>query len=257
MMKQNSLQILSILVLSSLSLVFLVYAGDANRAVATLNGESLEAAKLPSEAGRMHIEATSPKSADLAARDVAVLIDWVLEKRKEKAAKAYGITVSDDELQQKVRDILKDKSDYVDKTNETLARLPKALREAQSRPDQADRIFEEQLKGYMPYGLWKQHLAANYTDEDIAKFEKHQPLAEEDLRTVEAPVRKMLLDRKLIDKVAAMAEASTNRETAWRMWCAQQIKSSDVVIHDTELKRNYEQAVKALARSPGPDHEFL
>ena len=46
-------------------------------------------------------------------------------KRKEEAIKTYGITVSDDELHKKVRDILKDKSDYVEKTNKTLARLPK------------------------------------------------------------------------------------------------------------------------------------
>ena len=246
MMKQNTLKMLSIVLLSTLGLAFPVHAEGTNRVVATLNGETLKAVKLPSETGRMHVVATSPKSDELEKRDVAVLMDWVLEKRKEKAIKTYGITVSDDELHKKLHDILKDKSDYVETTNKTLARLPKALRDARAKPDQADRIFDEQLKGYMSYGLWKQHLAANYTDEQIAKFEKHKPLAEEDLKTVEASVRKMLLDRKLMDKVAEMTEASPNRETAWRTWCAQQITSSDVVIHDAELKRNYEQAVKAL-----------
>lgn len=245
-MKQNTSTMLSILLLSSLGLALSVHAEGTNRVVATLNGETLKAVKLPSETGRMHVAAISPKADELEKRDVAVLMDWVLQKRKEEAIKTYGITVSDDELHKKAHDILKDKSDYVEKTNKTLARLPKALRDARAKPDQADRIFDEQLKGYMPYGLWKQHLAANYTDEEISRFEKHKPLAEEDLKTVEAPVRKILLDRKLMDKVAEMAATSTNRETAWRTWCAQQITSSDVVIHDAELKRNYEQALKAL-----------
>lgn len=245
-MKQNTSTMLSILLLSSLGLALSVHAEGTNRVVATLNGETLKAVKLPSETGRMHVAAISPKADELEKRDVAVLMDWVLQKRKEEAIKTYGITVSDDELHKKVHDILKDKSDYVEKTNKTLARLPKALRDARAKPDQTDRIFDEQLKGYMPYGLWKQHLAANYTDEEIARFEKHKALAEEDLKTVEAPVRKMLLDRKLMDKVAEMAATSTSRETAWRTWCAQQITSSDVVIHDAELKRSYEQAVKAL-----------
>ena len=56
----------------------------------------------------------------------------------------------------------------------------------------------------------------------------------------------MLLDRKLMDKIAEMTTPSTNRETAWRSWCSQQITSADVVIHDDELKRGYERAVKAL-----------
>lgn len=246
MMKQNTSKMLLIALLSSFGFALSVHAEGTNRVVATLNGEMLKSEKLPSETGRMHVAATSPKSDELEERDVAVLMDWVLEKRKEEAIKTYGITVSDDELHKKIHDILKDKSDYVEKTNKTLARLPKALREARAKPEQADRIFDEQLKGYMSYGLWKQHLAANYTDEEIARFEKHKPLAEEDLKTVEAPVRKMLLDRKLMDKVAEMDEASANRKTAWRTWCAQQITSSDVVIHDAKLKRNYEQAVKAL-----------
>lgn len=246
MMKQNTSKMLSILLLSSLSLVLSVHAEGTNRVVATLNGETLKAAMLPSETERMHVAAISSKSDELEQRDVAVLMDWVLEKRKEEAIKAYGITVSDDELHKKVHNILKDKSDYVEKTNKTLARLPKALRDARAKPDHADKIFDEQMKGYMPYGLWKQHLAANYTDEEIARFEKHNPLAEEDLQTVEAPIRKMLLDRKLMDKVAEMAATSTNRGMAWRTWCAQQITTSDVVIHDTELKRNYEQTVKAF-----------
>lgn len=246
MMKQNTSKMLFIALLSSLGLALSVHAEGTNRVVATLNGEMLKSEKLPSETGRMRVAATSPKSDELERRDVAVLMDWVLEKRKEEAIKTYGVSVSDDELHKKVHDILKDKSDYVEKTNKTLARLPKALREARAKPEQADRIFDEQLKGYMPYGLWKQHLAANYTDEEIARFEKHKPLAEEDLITVEAPVRKMLLDRKLMEKVAEMDEASTNRETAWRTWCAQQITSSDVVIHDAKLKRNYDEAVKAL-----------
>lgn len=242
MMKQNTSKMLFIVLLLFLGLALSVHAEGTNRVVATLNGEMLKSEKLPSE----HVAATSPKSDELEKRDVAVLMDWVLEKRKEEAIKKYGITVSDDELHKKVHDILKGKSNYVEKTNKALDRLPKALREARAKPEEADRIFDEQLKGYMPYGLWKQHLAANYTDEEIARFEKHKPLAEEDLKTVEARVRKMLLDRKLRDKVAEMDEASTNRETAWRTWCAQQITSSDVVIHDAKLKRNYEQAVKAL-----------
>ena len=245
-MKQNIFKMLSILLLSSPGLALSVHAEGTNRVVATLNGEMLKSEKLPSETGRMHVAATSPKLDELEKRDVAALMDWVLEKRKEEAIKTYGITISDDELHKKVHDILKDKSDYVEKINKTLARLPKALRDAGAKPDQADRIFDEQLKGYMPYGLWKQHLAANYTDEEIARFEKHKPLAEEDLKTVEAPVRKMLLDRKLMDKIAEMTTPSTNRETAWRSWCSQQITSADVVIHDDELKRGYERAVKAL-----------
>ena len=238
--------LLTLSILAFFSLVLLASAGNTNRVVATLNGKTLNTGNLPSQADHRHTEIASPKPASFEERNVAALIDWVLEKQKEEAIKAYGITVSDDEVQSKVRDVLKDKGDYVDKTNETLTRLPKALRAARLNPDQSDRIYDQELKGYMPYGLWKQHLAANYTDEDLAKFEEHKPLAEEDLKAVEAPIRKLLLDRKLRDKVAEMTTPSTSRETAWRSWCSQQITSADVVIHDDELKRGYEQAVKML-----------
>jgi hypothetical protein len=224
-----------------------VCSEDTNKIVATLDGVSLDVGRLSGAPTHYRQSALSLESASENDRDIAVIMDWVLERQKEKAINSYGITVTDDEVKCKVDEILKDRDAYVNKTKIVLDRLPKALREARLYPDQTDRIYEENLKGYMTYGLWKSHVAANYTDDEIAKFERHRPFSKKDIETVETPIKKMIVERKLREKLSE-TDKSISCEKVWQSWCSQQIKSAKVVIYDEELRRKYENALETMVK---------
>jgi hypothetical protein len=213
---------------------------------ATLNGEILEKEKLPSMIEQSRIGALNLEPDSLVKRDAAMLIDWVLEEQKKKMIRAYGIKVSDEEVHKKIQDILKDKPSYLSKINETLVRLPKALRAAQSNPAQADRIFDEHLKEFMSYELWKAHLDEKYTEEELLKLENQSPVKEEHLQTLNAPIRKILIDRKLKTKILEIENSAENQEKTWQLWCLEQIESADVLIYNKTLKDAYNRELNEL-----------
>ena len=104
----------------------------------------------------------------------------------------------------------------------------------------------------MSRGLWLAHLAKNYTEEELAAMENHEPMTIAELENVERSARSVLAQRKLKNAVCGNAE---DRETAWRTWCLQKILETAVSISDDDLRMEYEKARRAMITGTLPTTE--
>jgi len=232
-------------------------AAESDGAIATIDGRNLDIKKLPSKAqGALFAQNHSKKESDLRMRDVAALVDWVLENQKQKAIKQFGISVSNEEVYQKLQGIYKDDDSYIERTNEILEILPKALREVKANPDKEKEIYQKYLRGYMSYSLWQKHVEADYTEEKLRGLEVHKPLDEEDMYKSVDPVRKILLEQKLRENVTKDARNADEKESAWQDWCRKQLQKAPVEIYDIELRSAYnaflDKQIKLIGNASQP-----
>lgn len=228
-------------------------ASESNGVIATIDGRNLGTEKLPSKLQRVSFarnqsQKESVSEADLRMHDVAVLVDWVLENQKQKAIKQFKISVSNEEVRRKLQNIYKDDDSYLERTNEILEILPKALREAKANPDKEKEIYQKYLRGYMSYELWQKHVEANYTEEKLRGLETHKPLNEEEMYKSVEPVRKILLEQKLRENVTKDAGNAAEKESAWQNWCRKQLQKAPVEIYDIEIRGAYKAFIENVSQ---------
>jgi hypothetical protein len=212
---------------------------NANDIIAIYGDNVLDSRQLSSIARYDHSEDTDASIE----QSVLLIIDWLLQIRKKEAIEQYGIEVTTEDLNIILEDTLKGRTEYVRRTNEAIVQLPKALRAAMLNPDKADTIYKKYLEGSMNYGLWQAHLAAQYSEEQIAIMEQRKPIEESELDALIEPLRELTLDNRLREHIERDATVSADSADAWARWCLQQVMEADITIYDADIKKAYEKRI--------------
>jgi len=198
------------------------------------------------------------------------LVDWVYQGVIREGVTQYGISVSDDDQRAKLAEIYKNDDAVLDKLTGIRERLPDAWREARANPDRSNQIYEERLKNLMSRDRWQKYLAEDTTAETIRRLEAMAPLKKEDLYRPSDPLKRILLERALRDRVVkgitatdddllseyrgmgyakpfeevkgeiAVNVLTNKREHAWQQWLRKRMKDAAVSIRDDELRKRYE-----------------
>jgi len=194
---------------------------------------------------------TLSSSDNLTEVQASQLAEWVIKK----AASDMGITVSAEEQKVTLSQIYKNDNQALSNLTNMMQTLPVALRETLHSPEKEKEIYEKYLVHKMAYETWRGHLSRYNTEEKIASLERMALPTKNDLYQPMPSLEKILLMKKLRQKITQDISAKTNgliqkdnleeaKEKAWRDWVNNTLKSTDLLICDEALKSAYQKYVE-------------